>query len=241
MTTVEMMDFVPEPASGRVFEASLTPEVADVTGTGRSRLDAIARWLQEIARGDLQDAGFEGVGVWIVRRTRISVSAFPRYGQRLALSTFCSGIGRFSAERRTSIRGEGSEVQAVSRWICFDPQGRRPQRFSDEFRHAYAETAGERDANVRVRHPDPPEGAEREPWPFRATDLDIAGHVNNSHYWAPPEQGFLGAAEPESFDGEVEHRDPALPGPAALLKDGPMQWIVGSSGEVHASILRAGR
>ena len=60
MTTVEMMDFVPEPASGRVFEASLTPEVADVTGTGRSRLDAIARWLQEIARGDLEDAGFEG-------------------------------------------------------------------------------------------------------------------------------------------------------------------------------------
>ena len=148
MTTVEQMDFVPEPASGRVFEASLTPEVADVTGTGRSRLDAIARWLQEIARGDLEDAGFE---VWIVRRTRISVGAFPQYGQRLALSTFCSGIGRFSAERRTSIRGEGSEVEAVSRWICFDPQGRRPQRFSDDFRHAYAETAGERDANVRVR------------------------------------------------------------------------------------------
>ena len=62
MTTVEMMDFVPEPASGRVFEASLTPEVADVTGTGRSRLDAIARWLQEIARGDLAGRRIRGGG-----------------------------------------------------------------------------------------------------------------------------------------------------------------------------------
>jgi len=232
-----MMELVPEPASGRVFEGAIQPGVADVTGGGRARLDAIARWLQEIARQDLEDARFQGRGVWIVRRTRIRVESFPHYDDRLSLRTFCSGIGRFSAERRTVIEGEGARVDTVSRWICLDPQGGRPQRFDDDFKRAYAETAAGRDANVRVRHPGPPEGAaaSAEPWEFRATDLDIAGHVNNSHYWGPLEQAFLAGGEPAGFDGEVEHREPALPGQAVLLRDGPWAWITSTKGEVHAS------
>lgn len=233
-----MMELVPEPASGRVFEAAITPAVVDVVGSGRARLDAIARWLQEVAREDLDDAGFGGRGVWIVRRTRISVSAFPRYGERLTLRTFCSGIGRFSAERRTVIRGDsGGAAETVSRWICFDIEGRRPQRFEPDFQAAYAEAAAGRDANVRVRHPDPPPDAPSEPWAFRATDLDIAGHVNNSHYWAPFEQGLLDAEEPASFDGEVEHRDPALPGEAVILRGQGISWVAAPAGEIHASLL----
>lgn len=235
----EMMDLVPEPAAGRVFEGGITPGAADVVGSARSRLDAIANWLQEIAREDLEDAGFGGRGVWIVRRTRISVSAFPRYGEQLELRTFCSGIGRFSAERRTSIRGGGGgRAETVSNWICLDLEGRRPQRFEQDFRLAYAETAGGREANVRVRHPDPPAGAPREPWAFRATDLDIAGHVNNSHYWAPIEQDLLAAgAEPEAFDGEVEHREPAGAGEAVLVRGDGISWVTSQAGEIHASLL----
>jgi acyl-ACP thioesterase len=232
----EMLELVREPDSGRVYEAEITPGVTDVVGGGRARLDAIADWLQEVARQDLEDAGFEGRGVWIVRRTRIRVEAFPAYGERLTLRTFCSGVGRFSAERRTSIEGARGRVQTVSRWICMEPDGSRPQRLEGEFREAYAETAGERDANVRVRHPDPPAGAPERPWPFRATDLDIAGHVNNSRYWGPLEEEFLAGFAPESFDGEVEHRDPAQPGEAVLLGAAPMRWIAGRSGEIHASI-----
>lgn len=237
---VEMMELVPHAESGRVYESELTPGVADVVGSGRARLDAIADWLQEVARQDLEAAGFEGRGVWIVRRTRIRVERFPSYGERLALRTFCSGIGRFSAERRTTIAGDDARVETVSRWICMEPDGSRPQRLEGEFREAYEETAGGRDANIRVRHPDPPDDAERSPWTFRATDLDIAAHVNNSHYWAPLEEGFLAAgAEPASFDGEVEHRDPAQPGRAELLRSGPMSWLAGRGGELHASIFSA--
>jgi acyl-ACP thioesterase len=233
----EMLEIVPEPSAGRVFARAQVPGAADVTGTGRARLDAIARWLQDVARDDTRDAGFEGRGVWIVRRTRIRVAAFPRFDDRLELRTFCSGIARFSAERRTSIRGGGADVDAVSRWIFLDPEGRRPQRFGGDFRAAYAESAGDRDANVRSRHPDPPEGAEGEPWPFRATDLDIAGHVNNSHYWGPFEQDLLGSGDPAAFDGEVEHRDPAQPGDARLVRGDGVSWIVGHGGAVHASLV----
>ena len=35
------------------------PGIADAVGDGRVRLDAIARWLQDVAYADLIDAGFE--------------------------------------------------------------------------------------------------------------------------------------------------------------------------------------
>src|SRR5918995_2979337 len=95
-------ELVAAPAVGRVFERSLLPGIADAVGSGRVRLDAIARWLQDIAYADVIDAGFDEGGMWIVRRMRIRVEAFPRFGEPVALRTFCSGLARFAAERRTS-------------------------------------------------------------------------------------------------------------------------------------------
>jgi acyl-ACP thioesterase len=215
----------------------MRPGIADAGASGRCRLDAIARWLQDIAYADLVDAGFEGRGAWIVRRTRIRVESFPRFGEDLELRTFCSGIGRFSAERRTSIRGETAAVETVARWVCLDPEAGRPLRFPPDFLAVYEESAQGRDANVRLRHPDPPEDAERSSWTFRATEMDPAGHINNSHYWTPLEERLDGA-EPDSIDAEIEYRDPAMPGEAVLFRSDSSLWIASTGGEVHASILR---
>jgi hypothetical protein len=53
----------------------MRPGIADATASGRVRLDAIARWLQDVAYLDLVDAGFEGQGAWVVRRLRIRVES----------------------------------------------------------------------------------------------------------------------------------------------------------------------
>ena len=66
----EPMEIVPGPGAGRVYEQAIRPGIADATPSGRCRLDAIARWLQDIAYADLVDAGFEGRGAWIVRPDR---------------------------------------------------------------------------------------------------------------------------------------------------------------------------
>src|SRR5918996_2519049 len=113
---VQLTELVDWPG-GRVYEQRMRPGIADADGIGRCRLDAIARWLQDIAYADLVDAGFEGRGAWIVRRTRIRVDAFPRFGEPLEARTFCSGIGRFSAERRTSIHGTTARVETVALWV----------------------------------------------------------------------------------------------------------------------------
>jgi acyl-ACP thioesterase len=213
------------------------PGIADATPSGRCRLDAIARWLQDVAYEDVLDAGFEARGAWIVRRLRIRVGSFPRFGEMLSVRTWCTGIGRFSAERSTSIQGSSATVDTVSTWIYLDPETGRPLRFEPEFLEIYEESAQGRDANVRLRHPDPPEGAEPSSWIFRASEMDPAGHINNSHYWTPLEEELSAGPEPDSIDAEVEFRDPAMPGEVVLLRDGPALWIASREGEVHASLL----
>jgi acyl-ACP thioesterase len=234
---LELSEVVEWPG-GRAFEWEMRPGIADADAAGRGRLDAIARWLQDIAYADVVDAGFEGRGAWVVRRTRIRAEAFPRFGEDLVIRTFCSGIGRFSAERRTSIRGESAAVETVALWICLDPERGRPMRFSPDFIDAYAESAAGRDANVRLRHPEPPADARREPWRFRAVEMDPAGHVNNSHYWVPLEEDLASGPEPESVDAEIEYRDPAMPGDVQLIRDGSSIWIVGDDA-IHASLIVA--
>ena len=112
-------------------------------------------------------------------------------------------------------------------------------RFPPEFISIYAESAGDRDANVRLRHPDPPDGAERSVWTFRASEMDPAGHINNTHYWTPLEEELAAGPAPESIDAEIEFRDPAMPGRVDTLRDGTSIWIAGTDGTVHASIVRA--
>jgi acyl-ACP thioesterase len=230
---------VPDPQAGRAFEQAMRPGFADADAAGRCRLDAIARWLQDVASADMIDAGFEGHGAWIVRRSRIRVERFPRFGEDLVLRTFCSGFGRFSAERRTSIRGESAVVETVSLWVCLDPERGRPMRFQPDFIAVYEESAGGRDANVRLRHPDPPAEGNRTAWHFRTAEMDPAGHINNSHYWVPLEEELGAGPEPESIDAEVEYRDPAPAGEAVLVRDGSSMWIESPEGAVHASLLRA--
>lgn len=235
----ELTELIAPPVAGRVFERALRPGIADCAPDGRARIDAIARWLQDIAYSDVVDAGFEDRGFWVVRRTRIRVERFPAFGEDLVLRTYCSGLGRFSAERRTDIEGASASVSAVAVWVCLDPETRRPRRHDPEFRAAYEESAQGRPAPVGSRHPSPPEGASGRPWRFRAVDLDVAGHVNNSHYWEPLEEQLMRSGGAGPIDAELEHREPAEEGEVTVIESGSVRWIVGAGGVLHASIVVA--
>ena len=108
-----LSELVPRPDRGRSFEREVVPGLADATASGRVRLDAIARWLQDIAYADIVDAGLAGRGAWVVRRARLRVEAFPRFGEPVVVRTFCSAAGRVAAERRTTVSGGAGSVE---RW-----------------------------------------------------------------------------------------------------------------------------
>lgn len=241
MDTLVLNDLVEMPAEGRVFELVFRPGFADCAPSGRIRLDALARWLQDVAYADVVDAELADRAVWVVRRTRIRVQRFPRVGEGYAVATFCSGLGRMWAERRTSITalGDGqSSVEAVSLWVHLDPASWRPIPLSDAEASIYAASTGGRRVTARLRHPTPVGDERRSGWTFRATELDIAGHINNAAYWTPLEEELLAGPELTAVDVELEYRTPAQPGEKQLLRDGNRRWIVGEQ-EIHASIVLA--
>jgi len=223
-----------------VFEQVVAPGFADCAPSGRIRLDALARWLQDVAYADVAEAGLAAAAVWVVRRTRIRVRRFPRFGEKFLLSTFCSGLGRMWAERRTTVSllgGDAGEVEAVSLWVHLDPEEWRPAGLSQREIDVYGPSAGGRRVTARLRHPAPDGVADASPWSFRATELDIAGHINNAAYWQPLEEELLGGEEPSGIDAEIEFRTPCQPGEKRVLREGRRRWIVGPDEETHASML----
>jgi acyl-ACP thioesterase len=233
---VEFDELVDQPASGRVFEWTARPGGSDSPSSGRVRVDAIARWLQDSAYADVEDAGLAEHGAWVVRRNRIRVADFPRFGEQISLRTFCSAGGTLVAERRHSISSTSGAVESVGLWVHIDPSSGLPARLGEEIEAVYSPSAGGRRARSRLRHPPPAEGSEQTPWHFRAADVDLAGHVNNAVYWEIAEELIARGEEPETLDIEIEFREPAQPGDATLLTAPGWAWVVGAKGEVHASI-----
>jgi acyl-ACP thioesterase len=235
----EFSELVAPTTNVRQFTRPVHPGFADCAPSGRTRLDSLARWLQDIAYADVEDAGLAESAVWVVRRTRIHVRRFPQFGERFELTTFCSGLGRMWAERRTDVLRAGAtepDVEAVSLWVHLDAADWRPTRLSEQEIATYGGAAPERRVSARLRHPAPAPDAEREAWIFRATELDIAGHVNNAAYWEPLEQELVLGEDPDAIDVEIEYRTPSQAGERVVLRKGPRRWITDAEGELHASI-----
>ena len=230
----------PEPG-GRAFTQSRFPGFADCAPSRRVRLDALACWLQDVAYADVADVGLEQAAVWVVRRTRMRINRFPRFGEQFELTTFCSGLGRMWAERRTDVVPAGEReaiVQAVSLWVHLDPEHWRPMALSEQELAVYGSAAAGRKVSARLRHPAPPsDQGGGVPWTFRLTECDIADHVNNAAYWGPLEEELLAGPDPDQLDAELEYRTPSQAGAKRVLSDGDRRWILDAGGELHASIV----
>ncbi len=242
MQAPKFTELVGPPADAREFALTMRPGLADCAPTGRIRLDALARWLQDVAYADVEDAGVAGHAVWVVRRTRIQVLRFPRFAEHFEVRTFCSGVGRMWAERRTTIAPESATgspcVETVALWVHLDRETWHPTPFADEEIAFYGDAALARRVTARLRHPRAPEQAANSPWTFRATECDIASHVNNSNYWQPLEEEFLlEGREPVTLDAEMEFRTPSQPGRKLMLRDGALRWIVDPDATTHASVV----
>jgi acyl-ACP thioesterase len=253
-------ELIAVPTDGRVYALEMRPGLGDCAPSGRIRLDALARWLQDVAYADVEDAGVADAAVWVLRRTRIRASRWPRFGERMVVRTFCSGIGRMWAERRTTIApvdvtgiaapsattaapaDASGIVEAVALWVHLDPTSWRPTPLTAGEIEVYGGTGADRRVHSRLHHPKPEQIDARSEWTFRATDLDIADHVNNAAYWGPLEEELLATAEPAAIDAEIEFRTPAQPGLKRILAAGPIgpgarRWILAPDDELHASIV----
>src|SRR2546423_2304928 len=152
---------VPRPPNGRVYETTRRVRVADADPTGRLRLDALARFVQDIGNEDVADAGLDPNIPWVVRRSHARIDGWPQLGDRLAVATWCGGVGGRWAERRVSFTNEsGACVDIATLVIHLDKAG-RPARLPAWFDEVYAEAAQRRTLSSRLTLPPPDAAAER--------------------------------------------------------------------------------
>lgn len=178
-------DLVPVPEVGRRYRTTRRVRIGDADQHGRLRLDSLARLLQDVGNDDFADAGLDPGSPWVARRTVVWSPTWPCLGDRLAVTTFCGGLGSRWGERRSSLCADGSagRVEVASLWVFLGGDGQRPARLPGWFIDTYGAAALGRPVTARLLHPVPPEGAAARPWPLRASDLDVLRHVNNAATW----------------------------------------------------------
>ena len=208
-------EFVDCPPGSRSVTRTRSVRLGDVAASGRVRLDALARYLQDVAADDGDEVGVGGAGAWVLRRGALRFDELPRFRETVELTTFCSGAGPRWAERRTTVRVAGRiAVESAAVWVHVDAAG-RPTALEPWFYEHYGMAARDRRVSARLHLPAPPPEAQRVAWPLRTADLDVLGHVNNAIAWA-------------AVEDELARRAP--------LGDGSAPRLVGATIEYRAAI-----
>ena len=193
-TAALSFEMVPPTGQGRQFTRQRRVRLGDVTPNGRVRLDAIARYLQDVSNDDTRDADWSDPHWWVVRRTVIDVHEFPRYLEEIALTTWCGGIGSHWAERRTQVCSLDGRplVDAAALWVHVDKDTLQPSRVPHDVVDILTESAAGRSIGARLllRHKDfaIEQHVNHVPWPLRFSDFDVVRHMNNAAYWEVVEE-----------------------------------------------------
>jgi acyl-ACP thioesterase len=179
---------VPRPPTGRTFGVSYKIRLSDADASGRLRLDAVARFLQDAATDDVGETGWGAPEhLWVLRSVRIDVLEPFLGDQVVGIVTWGSSFSALAAGRRWSLSGDaGGSIEVDSTWIHLGPDA-RPARIGAGF-DDYAEAAQGRVASTKLTLAPPAGDGDRHVWPLRSTDVDRMGHVNNAAYWAAVEQ-----------------------------------------------------
>lgn len=181
-------EMVAPTGTGRRFTTRRRCRLGDVTPKGRLRLDAVARYLQDIANDDSRDGEWSDPHWWVVRRSVVDVLEFPTYLQEIDLTTWCGGTGSHWAERRTRITATDGTVlvDGATLWVHVDKDTLQPTRVPEDVAPVLATSAAGRQVGARLilRPKDfDTSAATVRDWPLRFSDFDTVGHMNNAAYW----------------------------------------------------------
>ncbi|MEV0247213.1 acyl-ACP thioesterase domain-containing protein [Nocardia sp. NPDC050712] len=241
-TTVDRLaDIVfPLPACGdesRAFHEDWPVRLGDTDGAQRLRLDAVARYLQDIGYDHLEavEEGDLHPG-WIVRRTVIDVLRPIEFGDRVHLRRWPAALSNRWCNMRIKVNSEnGGLIETEMFLIHVDIEGGRPARMSDAFMAPML--AATTDHRLRWRAAlaaQPAADAELWPFPLRVTDVDHYGHVNNAVHWEAVEEALERHPDLRARPYRVilEHVGPVLAGDDVRIR----VWRTGTALHVQLEV-----
>ena len=183
----------------RYFEATYRVRTGDVDQDMRVRLDAAARYLQDIANDniDATDLG-DSDPFWIVRRTVIDVISPISWPATVTAQRWCGALStrwtnmrvRLTAEHETNrFNPEPREpglIESEAFWINVNDQG-MPSRISDNAFELLSSMTDEHRLRWKSMNPEQASDEEGASAPdrehvLRSTDFDPFKHLNNAAY-----------------------------------------------------------
>ncbi|MFV0495931.1 acyl-ACP thioesterase domain-containing protein [Mycobacterium sp.] len=171
-----------------VFDREWPLRVADIDRTGRLRLDAACRHIQDIGQDHLRELGFEETHpLWIVRRTMVDLIRPIEYSDMLRCRRWCSGTSNRWCEMRVRIDGrKGGLIESEAFWIHVNRETEMPARIGDDFLAGLHKTTAVDRLRWKgyLKPGSRDDAAETRGFPVRVTDIDLFDHVNNSVYWS---------------------------------------------------------
>ena len=207
---VELTELAALPAQGRVFTSHRRVRANDADIQRRLRLDGLARYLQDVAFDDLNDAGFgQEHAFWVLRRCIIRVIRPAHFDDEVRLRSWCSALSARWCNKRVTIDGaNGALVETEGFWINVDESTGMPTPLSPKFMRMFSVPAVDHQLHWRRMLPRPPApqgdgGLRGAPFPLRATDFDWFSHVNNAAYWYALED-YLADEHRVLLSGEYE-------------------------------------
>jgi acyl-ACP thioesterase len=155
---------------------------------GRLQVPILCRLLQEVATAHAAELGVavealidRGVA-WVLSRLDLRMARWPRVDDDLIIETWPAAMNRLLTERRFRVRDpNGNELGwASTLWLVMDLERRRPVRLPAEVVERLTKLGLAPDP-VRPAELIPPvRPTEELAFAVRRSDVDLAGHANNT-------------------------------------------------------------
>jgi medium-chain acyl-[acyl-carrier-protein] hydrolase len=162
----------------------------EVDAKGKASLPTLSKFMQETAYNHANHLEFgyhqlkEKNLFWVLSRLLIKIDRYPKWGDKIQIRTWPSGVERLFAYRDFRVLDEkGTQLAAAGTvWLMLDAQKRRPQR-AEELKARIKLLPNERALEQRpAKIPGLSNPVEGRFFPVRYSDLDLYNHVNNAKY-----------------------------------------------------------
>jgi acyl-ACP thioesterase len=246
----------------RYFEVDYRVRTGDVDQDMRVRLDAVARYLQDVANDNIEATDFGDTDpFWIVRRTIIDVIRPFSWPAAVSAQRWCGALStrwtnmrvRITADHETNRFNpdarEPGLIETEAFWINVNDQG-MPSRLTDNAFEMLSAMTDEHRLRWKSMNPEKAPTPEVLELPdrvhvLRSTDFDPFKHLNNAAYLAAVEDELLDHGD--LIDGPhrliVEYLRPIVPGTPITVRrvrepDQLLMWLMTPSGDASPEDLQ---